>query len=168
MSRIDRGMITMKPRWYFVVGSLVMMMGVIGSAIMSAFLVSLVSFSLRTHGPMGEIRYQQLLSNFPWWAPIVALFGLGLGIWLLNKYDFSYKRNFVSIVIVFIAAIILSGWLLDYFKIDSLWAGQGPMKRLYQQYDGGWRGGSGNMMNRNNQMYRGGGRGNGRLNNPTQ
>jgi hypothetical protein len=133
MSRINREHITMKPKWYFVVGSLAMAIGLFGSAIISVFLVSLISFSLRTHGPMGEVRYQQIISSFPWWAPIIAVAGLVLGIWLLHKYDFSYKKNFFFIIFAFIAAVILSGWLVDYSGIDILWSRQGPMRRFYQQ-----------------------------------
>jgi hypothetical protein len=133
MSRINREHITMKPKWYFVVGSLAMAIGLFGSTIISIFLVSVISFSLRTHGPMGEIRYQQLLSSFPWWAPIIAVAGLGLGVWFLHKYDFSYKKNFVFIVIAFVAVVLLSGFFIDYFGIDTLWARRGPMMRFYQQ-----------------------------------
>jgi hypothetical protein len=125
----------MKPKWYFVVGSLAMAVGLFGSAIISVFLVSLISFSLRTHGPMGEVRYQQIISSFPWWAPIIAVAGLGLGIWLLHKYDFSYKKNFVFIVIAFVAVVLLSGFFLDYFGIDMLWSKRGPMMRFYQQIE---------------------------------
>ena len=137
MDRIHREHITMRPKWYFVFGSLSMVLGISGSAVMSAFLVSLISFSLRTHGPMGSIRYQQLLTSFPWWAPFLALVGLGIGILLLRKYDFSYKKNFTVIVLGFILAIFISGWLLDSTGIDTIWMRRGPMWRLYQQYDGG-------------------------------
>jgi hypothetical protein len=134
MTRINREKITMKPKWYFLVGSIAMTIGLFGTIILSVFLVSLISFSLRSHGPMGQIRFQQMLANFPWWAPIVAVAGLVLGIWLLHKYDFSYKKNFAYIAIIFITVIILSGWLIDYLGIDLMWAGRGPMRRFYQQY----------------------------------
>lgn len=163
MSRIDREKITMKPKWYFIAGSLAMVIGIIGSVIISVFLVSLTSFSLRTHGPMGEIRYQQLLSNFPWWAPVIAIAGLGIGIWLLNKYDFSYKRNFVYTIFAFIVVIILSGWLIDYLGIDKVWVRTGPMRRFYERYDGGFGNNSGKKMNQNKQIQGGNGYGKSRM-----
>lgn len=143
MLQIDRDHIAMKPRWYFIFGSISLAMGIIGSAILSTFLVSFVSFSLKTHGPMGEIRYQQLASNFPWWAPIIAIVGLIVGIMLLKKYDFSYRKNFPLMIIVFIVVVLFSGWLIDYFEMNTIWSRQGPLRGLYQQYDGGWRGGNG-------------------------
>lgn len=140
MSRIERERITMRPKWIFVLGSMSLVLGVVGSAVVSIFLVSLISFSMKTHGPMGEIRYQQIISNFPWWAPFVAIVGLVFGSWLLRKFDFSYKRNFIVIVAIFIFAVVCVGILADYAGVDLLWRRQGFMRRIYEQYDGGWQG----------------------------
>jgi len=148
MSRIQSGRIHMKPRWYFLLGSAGLIVGFVGLAVMSVFLVSLITFSLRSHGPMAAVRYQQLLSVFPWWAPITALIGLAAGIFLLKKFDFSYKKNFLLVVTVFIGSIILAGFVINYLGIDNLWVRRGMMRRFYQQYDGsfnrpGWATGSG-------------------------
>jgi len=137
MSLIKKGHIKMKPQSYFILSSLVMIGGVVGLSVFLVFLVSLMSFSLRTHGPMGSMRYQQLLSSFPWWALIVAIIGIGFGIRLLKKYDFSYKKNFLVIILSFILIILISGWLINYLGLDTLWMRQGRMKEFYQRYDGG-------------------------------
>lgn len=144
MSRIHREHITMKPKWYFILGSVTLFIGIVATSILTVFFISLISFSLRTHGPMGDIRYQQLLSSFPWWAPIAAIVGIGCGIFLFKKYDFSYKKNFAFFIFVFIIAAIFTGWLIDYTNLDSYFMRQGLMKRIYQQYNGaqngrGWR-----------------------------
>ncbi len=133
MSRIKREHITMKPRWYFIVGSIAMVLGIVGLSIVSIFFVNIIVFSLRTHGPMGAVRYQQLLSSFPWWAPMLVVIGLGFGIWMLKKYDFSYRKNFLLVILGFIAAIIISGILIDYLGINTFLSHQGKMKRLYQR-----------------------------------
>jgi hypothetical protein len=110
---------------------------------------------------MGEIRYQQLISGFPWWAPILAIVGLGSGIRLLHRYDFSYRKNFPVIALAFLSAIVLSGWLIDSLGLDRIWAQQGPFQRLYQKYDGGYGNGPGRRMNQTdpssngNQYHRG-------------
>jgi len=133
MSRIKREHITMKPRWYFIVGSLAMVLGIIGLSVVSIFFVNIIVFSLRTHGPMGAIRYQQLLSSFPWWAPMLVVIGLGFGIWMLKKYDFSYRKNFLLVILGFITAVIISGILIDYLGINKFLLRQGQMRRFYQQ-----------------------------------
>ena len=136
MTKIESGQIKMKPRWFFVVGSLATILGLVGLSVLSIFLVSLMSFSLRTHGVMGEIRYQEILSNFPWWAVLVAIGGLGAGLFILKRYDFSYKKNYLAFSLGVILAILVAGWLVDYVGLDKVWSNQEPMRKLYQQYDG--------------------------------
>ncbi|OGD08682.1 hypothetical protein A2397_04690 [Candidatus Amesbacteria bacterium RIFOXYB1_FULL_44_23] len=138
MSKIDAGEIRMKPRWYFLLGSLGMLVGLVSFSIVTVFLISLVSFSLRTHGPMGEIRYQQLLAGFPWWAVGLSFIGLIGGVFLLKKYDFSYQKNFALIILAFVGSIILAGLAIDYLNLNSLWSKGGIMRGLYQRYDGGY------------------------------
>ena len=139
MAKIEKGQVRMRSKWYFILASLFTIVGFIGLIVMSVFLVSLISFSLKTHGPMGAVRYQQLMSDFPLWALALTIVGLGTGVFILKKYDFSYKHNFLFIIFIFITSILLSGFLIDYFDIDSLWMRQGPMKKMYQRYDGGYR-----------------------------
>jgi hypothetical protein len=137
MGKIKSDEIKIKPKWLFVLGSLALIGGLTALIVQSVFLVSLMTFSLRTHGPMGAIRYDQLLSNFPWGAPIVAALGIGLGIWLLKRYDFSYKKNFLLIATGFVLAVLLAGLLINYLGIDGLWMNRGPMRGLYERYHGG-------------------------------
>jgi hypothetical protein len=152
MSQIRSGHAKIKPRWYFILGSLAALSGIVSLIIILIFLVSLTTFYLRTHGPMGVIRYEQLFSSFPWWAPLVAIIGLGLGIWLLKKYDFSYKKNLTLIIIGSVVAVLLAGWLINYFGFDAIWMKKGPIRGFYQKYDGGMMRGRGwQMMQNSNQ-----------------
>lgn len=137
MSLIKKGQAKMRPKWYFVLGSFAMVGGLTGLTILSVFMVSIMTFSLRTHGPIGSIRYEQFLATFPWGAPFVTIIGIGFGAWLLKKYDFSYKKNFPLIIGGFIAAVFFAGWLINYTGFDSVWMQRGVMKEFYQQYDGG-------------------------------
>ncbi|KKS41827.1 MAG: hypothetical protein UV05_C0051G0004 [candidate division CPR1 bacterium GW2011_GWA2_42_17] len=143
----------MKPKWYFVLGSLAMLGGLTGLTILSIFLVSVVSFSLRTHGPMGAVRYEQFISTFPWGAIIVAIIGIGLGVRLMKKYDFSYRKKFPLIIVGFVLAIILAGYLINYTGLDNIWIRRSPMREFYQKYDGGMMRSSGwRMMQENDYL----------------
>ncbi|MCK5060168.1 MAG: hypothetical protein KAR00_03455 [Candidatus Pacebacteria bacterium] len=137
MSQIRKGQAKMKPKWFFLLGSVAMISGLTGLTIISIFLVSLITFSLRARGPMGALRLEQLLSSFPWEAVIVAVIGLGLAVFMLRKYDFSYKKNFLLIIISFVLSILLAGLLINYSGLDTLWMKKWPMKGLYQRYDRG-------------------------------
>lgn len=141
MSLIKKKKIKIKPKWQFVLNSLTMITGLTGVAILTIFSISLVTFSWRTHGRMKEFHYQQLLASFPWWALGLAIIGIGISVWLLKKFDFSYKKNFVLISTSFILAILLAGWLINYSGLDVFWIKHRPMRQFYQRYNGG-------MMNR--------------------
>lgn len=134
MGQIREGRVKMRPKAYFVLGSLLVLAGITASVVTSVFLISLTRFALRSHGPMGEYRLEQLISSFPWWAPIFAVVGLAIGIWLLRQYDFSYKRNFWVVIIGFVAAILIAGWVIDMTGLDEIWLRRSPMRGIMRQY----------------------------------
>lgn len=140
MTKVKSGQITMKPRWYFVLGSLLMSFGLIGLSIGAIFLTNLSFFFLRQHGPMGEWRFQLMLESFPWWIPILAILGIVAGIFFLKKFDLSYKKNFSLIITAFVAAIVLAAFIIDLTGINDVWFGQGRMKGLYQFNQNDWPG----------------------------
>ena len=135
MKKIKNEKITMRPKWYFWLGSAILFIAIVSLMIVTVFLISLVTFSLRNRGgPMAIVRYQQIVSNFPWWAVVVSILGLISGITLLKKYDFSYKKNFWLVAGGFVLAVILAGILIDILGFDNIWIRRGPMKKFYQQY----------------------------------
>lgn len=136
MTKVKTNKIVMKPRWYFVVGSTLTFIGLTAAAVGTAFLVNLILFSLRQHGPGGSWRLQQILGSFPWWIPVLAVAGIVFGIWMLKKYDFSYKKNFLLIAVGFVVAIILSAFIIDRTGLNEIWSRQGAMRRFYQQFGG--------------------------------
>ena len=132
MEKIKSGKVEMKPRWYFVAGSILMTAGFVGLMAGAVFLVNLTIFLIRKRGP-GYGRLEMMLDSFPFWIPIVAVMGIILGIWMLKKYDFSYKKNFHLIIIGIITSIIIAGLFIDYLGLNDVWSHQGIMRRLYQQ-----------------------------------
>ncbi len=132
MTKIKRGEITMKPKWFFVVGSLMMGVGLVGVSTVAIFLVNLTMFLLRKRGP-GLGRLELMLASFPWWVPILAIVSIAVGIWLLKKYDFSYKKNFLLIIVAFIVSIIVAAWLIDSLGLNETWSRRGPMRRFYNR-----------------------------------
>jgi len=134
MDKIREQKIQMRPKIYYILGSIIVFVSLVISIISAVFLISLTRFSLRTHGPMGQIRFEQLLTSFPWWAPVIAIIGMMFGIVILRKYDFSYKLNFKLLITGFILAVILAGWGIDVLNLDEVWFRQGPMKGILKQY----------------------------------
>jgi hypothetical protein len=135
MSQVKTGQIVMKPKWYFVTGSLLMFSGIVALSVGTIFLVNLTAFSLRSHGPMASWRLQMMLNSFPWWAPMLAVVGVVLGVNLLKKYDFSYQKNFKLIVISFVLAVLATGFLIDKLGLNDYWQRRGEMRQIYQRLE---------------------------------
>lgn len=134
MDQIHKDKIKIRPKIYFIVGSILTFVGLVSSVVVSVFLVGLIRFSLRSHGRMAGYRLDQILSSFPWWTPILAIVGLIVGIWLLRKYDFSFKVNFKVVIIGFILAIVAGGWIIDSIGLNDLLIRSGPMQGMMRQY----------------------------------
>ncbi len=133
MDKIHNNEIKMKPKAYFIVGSVFAFAGLIASIVTSVFLIGLIRFSLRTHGPMGQYRLDNMLSNFPWWTTLFAILFLLAGILIMRKYDFSYKVKPLHLIIGLIFAVIVAGWMIDLTGInDSL--SRGPMQGMMRGY----------------------------------
>ncbi len=154
MAKVKSNEIAMKPKWYFVVGSLIAIAGLVGLSILAVFLTNLTFFLLFRHGPMVQWRLQQLVTSFPLWIPILAVLGIVMGIWILRKYEFSYKKNFGLIIIGFIFSVIIAAIVIDQLGLNDIWSHQGPMRQFYQQVEG-----------KNPTLQRGAGQGKGQLQN---
>jgi glucan phosphoethanolaminetransferase (alkaline phosphatase superfamily) len=130
MNQINLGKIKMKPKIYFILGSILTLIGLISSVIISTFLIGLIRFSLRAHGTMKQYKFEQIIANFPWWIIVLAILSLIVGIWFIRQYDFSYKKNLWVIIASFILAIILGGLIVDMSGINDILYKKEPMKRM--------------------------------------
>lgn len=153
MTKVKDNRINMKPRWYFILGSVLVFAGLIGSSIGAIFLTNISLFLLRSCGNNSQWKLQLMLESFPWWVPLLAATGTLFGIRMLKKFDFSYKKNFLVIVIGFVVAILLAALLIDRLGLNDTWSRQGPMRRFYKQIEGqnfDFQRGRGRMLNGKN------------------
>ncbi len=137
MAKINSGKLKMRSKWYFILASLLSIFSLVGLSLVSIFSTNLILFLLRRHGPMGQWRLNLILESLPLWIPILSIISLILVIWLLKKYDFSYQKNFILIIIIFVFSIILSAFLIDYFGLNQAWSQKGYMRRFYQNVESG-------------------------------
>jgi hypothetical protein len=134
MGQVMSGKLKAKPKWYFVIGSALMSAGLVLATISAVFLTNLTIFLVNKRGP-GYGRTAILLESFPLWVPVLAVAGIILGIFLLRKYDFSYKKNFPAIVILFVVSIIIAGLLVDKTGLNDVWSKRGPMRGFYRRLE---------------------------------
>lgn len=135
MLEIKEKHILMRPRWYFVLGSLLSWLGLVISMILSVYVLSLYHFAFRARSPMAQYKVGMILSDFPLWLPITGLVSIIAGVYLLRKYDFSYKKNFIVIILGFIASIVVASMLVDWIGLNDIWAKRGPMRNFYRQQE---------------------------------
>jgi hypothetical protein len=124
MSEIKEKHIHMRSKLYFVLGSLVLGIGMTGALLTALFFIAILSFRLRVYGSLGFLWFGQFglrpfLMTFPWIPLIIGIAGIAGGVALLKRYEFSYKRSFISIAIVVIAIVLSLGFFLDQFVFDE-------------------------------------------------
>lgn len=137
MSKVTSKEIAIKPKIYFVAGSILSVFGFVGLTVVASFAFNLIFFTLRRHGPMAALRFNELLLSFPVWILIMAFFATVIGIMLLKRYEFSYKKNFLLIILSFIIAVILAGVLIDRSGINEIGLKNNKTRGFYQMLEKG-------------------------------
>ncbi len=130
MSKVMSGEIKMKPKLYFILGSALSFIGMLGLMISAVFLTNLTLFMLRKRGP-GIMRLAQMFDSFPMWIPFLALLLVILGALFLRRYEFSYKRNFRLVVLTLVLSVLLSAAIIDLLGLNEIWFKRGPMRGFY-------------------------------------
>ena len=125
MQRIHEERIVMRPRWHFVVGSMLLGVGMAGAFLVAGFFVHVVLFHMRVRGPLLFWRM------FPGLPLLVAIAGIWGGTYLLRKFDVSYKKSFVGLVIAIVAMVLMMGFLLEKANVGPRMMRMRPLRPLY-------------------------------------
>ena len=134
MKKITANEIKMKPKWLLAAGSILTAAGLVGLTFGTIFLTNLTIFLVKKRGP-GYGKLEVMLDSFPLWIPALAIIGIVLGIWLLKKYDFSYKKNFLLIIFLFVVSILVGGLLVDRLGLNEVWSRRGVTRNFYRQFE---------------------------------
>lgn len=137
MKEIKQKDIKMRPKLYFVAGSLLLGAGMAGAIVLAMFFTHLVMFRLRVHAPfaflqLGQPGLRAFLVNLPWRPLLLTIGGLAGGISLLRRYEISYKKSFLVLVIGLVALVFTFGFLLDQIRPEKRLAGLRPIRPLYE------------------------------------
>ena len=134
MDQIHQEKIKMKPKYYFILGSIMTGIGLISAVILTILSTSLLVFLIRAKGPGASFRLNLMLDNFPVWILVTAVVGLLMGFWLLKKYDFSYKFSYKKVIGIFLVVLIISMLLIDALGLTKLFMQRGPMRGSMNRY----------------------------------
>ncbi len=133
LKKIKSGEIKMKPKWFFLLGSVLSVVGLISSFVFTAFIINLIIFILKPHyGPNYPFQINLILKNFPWWLLVLSLISLISGIFFLKKFDFSYKKNSLFVFFIIVFSIIIGAIFFDRFGLNDLFIKRGP--RFMRQF----------------------------------
>lgn len=151
MDSINQKHLHIRPKWHFVLGATLSSVGLIITMSMSLLAIHLLKFRL-THPGIGAARKLDfILTNLPWYIPVLGVLGLVGGYYLLKRYDFSYRKNFGYIVLAIIISLLLGSYALSSLRLDDFLTKRGYFRQIYQDQSNDYAPtgrGEGRMQNR--------------------
>lgn len=136
VKKIKAEKVKMRPKIYFILGSVLLGIGVAGALLFSIIFTNRAFFRLRVFGPFGNLAFGKagigpFLSTFPFISLALALIGIGGGLYLLRRYEFSYKRSLISLLIGVAALVVTVGFVLDQVGFGERVRSYQPLTQLY-------------------------------------
>jgi len=117
LDKIKTGEVDMKPRWHFVLKSVLLVFSVVTVILVGIYLLSFILFTLRQSGvgfvPLYGLRgISVFVMNSPWlliFSTVVSLVALQL---LVRTYSFSYRQPLVYSMIGIIIFVLLGSYAI--------------------------------------------------------
>lgn len=133
IKEINSGSIKMRPKWLFVVGSLITGFGVVLTTSLALLAIQLIRFRLTHPGPGAAIKINTIISSLPWYVPVIAVTAIIGGYLALKQYDFSYRKNASFIMILVVVGLVFGSFVLDKVGADQILMKRGYFRRIYNQ-----------------------------------
>lgn len=130
---IKSGSIKMRPKWLFVVGSIITGFGVILTTSLALLAIQLIRFRLNHPGLSGAIKVNTVIASLPWYIPVIAVTAVVGGYLALKQYDFSYRKNASFIMTLVIVGLVFGSFILDKVGADQILMKRGYFRRIYNQ-----------------------------------
>jgi hypothetical protein len=139
MAQIKKEKVRMRPHIYFLVGSILLGIGLAGAIIGAILFLNLTFFRMRIHGPFGFLMFGQFglrpfLATFPWLPLLLGLAAIFGGMALLKHYDISYKKSFLVLAIVLTAFVLTVGFVLDRIGFNEKLERVRPLPPFYPSH----------------------------------
>lgn len=138
MEQIKTEKIKMKPKGYFVLGSIILGIGLAIALLIAITFLAVTTFHIRTSNPVGFLRYGAIggpafFRLFPFIPLIISAVGIFGGLALLKKYDISYKKNFLGISLSLVAGLVTIAIIADQVGVNDRLRETPPLKAIYKQ-----------------------------------
>lgn len=126
LQAIKAGEVTMRPRWHFVLRSILLGTGVVLVAFTLLYLMSFIIFVLHRNGvwfvPTFGFGFRTLsifLFSLPWLLILVSLFFIAVLEVLVRQYSFTYRRPLLYSALGIIIFVVLGGFAVAQTPLHS-------------------------------------------------
>ncbi len=118
LERIRSGEVQMRPRLYFVIKTMIVLVLATFIFLVSIWLVSFISFGLRLSGNESLLQFGTrgtylFLMLFPWGLALLDVALIVLLGWIVRRFRFGYRKPLLYVFGVAVAVIVLAGLLFD-------------------------------------------------------
>ncbi|HWU24747.1 MAG TPA: hypothetical protein VN086_03280 [Candidatus Paceibacterota bacterium] len=118
LERIRSGKLRMKPRFFFVLKTALVIAITVLILLISVWLASFISFGLRLSGNdsllgFGTRGILMFIAVFPWWLALIDLALIALLAWLLRHFKFGYRKPVLYLLGALIVGGVAGGLLFD-------------------------------------------------------
>ncbi|TXH00215.1 MAG: hypothetical protein E6P95_04030 [Candidatus Moraniibacteriota bacterium] len=120
INQINTKNVKIKPRWIFVLGTILAALGVVVSIASAAVGLYLFQFALLHPGRGADRKLDYALSTLPWYVLPLSLLSINVGWHLLKKFDFSYQKNRLVVTVLFVLGIALGVAMIPLTNLDDL------------------------------------------------
>lgn len=124
LNKIKTGEVDMKPRWHFLLQSLLLVLGVFTAALLVVYLASFVLFALRQSGvgfvPLYGFRGISIFIMSTPWILIASAGALVVVLQVLvHKYSFSYRQPLLYSLLGVIALVLLGSFVIGKSQVHE-------------------------------------------------
>jgi hypothetical protein len=120
-TKIEKQEISMKPKWYFVLGSVLLGVSVVGFLLIGLLFTSVNLYRLRGYE----------LVSFPIELLFINIVFLAISFYLLGKYEFSFKKNISVLSLGFLLLVLLAAFIFDLSGLNQRLAEKKVLKSIY-------------------------------------
>lgn len=138
MRKIHKGQVRMRPRIYFVIGSVMVGVGLVLLMLVSALVTQALYMRLSVLARMGVENLGwgwcvMWLRFFPWEMLIVSILMILAGGYLLRKYEFVYKKGLGLVLMAMVLVVVLLTMLMNWVGLIR-YVRQKPLLRQFYMY----------------------------------
>ncbi len=136
--QIKSNKLKMKPRGYFVAGSLILGIGLAGVITIALFFIGVLVFRFRVHAPFEYLRFGSggltpFFHNLPWAPFLISIVGIVAGLYMIKRFNIGYRHVFIGVAIGFVLTLTIFGLILDVAGLPEKIQDVEPFESFFQK-----------------------------------